>query len=61
MEIMTTIKFVVLYGLEVFVITVVGATVLAGLYQLIRDQVRGAIGRRRESRVPAPVMGRKSE
>jgi hypothetical protein len=47
---MLTIKFVALYGLLVFVMVVVGATMLAGLYQLIRDQVRGIADKAREGR-----------
>jgi hypothetical protein len=57
---MLTIKFVVLYGLEVFVVAVVGATVIAGLYQLIRDRVRGVLDKVRERRAPAPAAARKS-
>jgi hypothetical protein len=47
---MLTIKFVALYGLLVFVMVVVGATMLAGLYQLIRDQVRGIADKACEGR-----------
>jgi hypothetical protein len=57
---MLTIKFVVLYGLEVFVVAVVGATVIAGLYQLIRDRVRGVLDKVSERRAPAPAAARKS-
>jgi hypothetical protein len=49
MEIMETVKFVALYALEGFVIAVVGATVVAGVYQLIRDKVRFAAGSPRQS------------
>jgi hypothetical protein len=59
-SIMLAIKFVVLYGLEVFVVAVVGATVIAGLYQLIRDQVRGVLDEVRERRTSAPATARKS-
>jgi hypothetical protein len=59
-SIMLTIKFVTLYGLEVFVVAVVGATVIAGLYQLIRGPVRGILDKVRERRVPAPAAARKS-
>jgi hypothetical protein len=59
-SIMLTIKFVALYGLEVFVVAVVGATVIAGLYQLIRNQVRGVLARVRERRALAPAAPRKS-
>jgi hypothetical protein len=48
MEIMEAIKFVALYGLEIVVIVLVGVTLIAGLYQLIRDKVR-------ESRAPTPT------
>jgi regulator of protease activity HflC (stomatin/prohibitin superfamily) len=44
-NIMLTVKFVIMYGLVAFVVAVVGATLIAGLYQLIRDQVRGILGR----------------
>ena len=60
MELMAAIKFLVLYALELFVIAVVGVTLIAGLYQLVRDQVRTALSRVRESRVPAPTTVRKS-
>jgi len=40
MEIMEVIKFVMMYGLEIVVVALVGITVLAGLYQLVRDRVR---------------------
>ena len=40
METMEAVKFVALYGLEVIVIALVGVTLLAGLYQLIREKVR---------------------
>jgi hypothetical protein len=49
-SIMLTIKFVMMYGFMVFVVAVVGATVLAGLYQLIRDQVQGIVDKAREGR-----------
>lgn len=45
MELVLALKFVVLYALEVFVIAVVGAAVIAGLYQLVRNRVRSALGR----------------
>jgi regulator of protease activity HflC (stomatin/prohibitin superfamily) len=57
---MLTVKFVVLYGFEVFVVAVVGATVIAGLYQLIRSQVRVVVGRVRERRALAPAGARRS-
>jgi Na+-translocating ferredoxin:NAD+ oxidoreductase RnfG subunit len=57
-NIMLTVKFVVMYGLVVFVVAVVGATLIAALYQLIRDQVRGALTETSED--PAPVVVRKS-
>jgi len=40
---METIKFIEFYAMEVIVIGTVALTVLAGLYQLIRDKVRGAV------------------
>ncbi len=57
---MLTVKFVVLYGFEVFVVAVVGATVIAGLYQLVRSQVSGVLDRVRERRAPVPAAARKS-
>jgi len=42
---METIKFIEFYAMEVIVIGTVALTVLAGLYQLIRDKLRGATGR----------------
>ncbi len=48
-SIMLTIKFVVLYVSEVFVVAVVGAVVIAGLYQSVRDWVA-------ERRVSAPAV-----
>ena len=60
-SIMSTIKFVAMTGLIVFVVLVVGATVIAGLYQLIRDKVHSLVGKVRESRVPRfPAVSRKS-
>lgn len=57
-NIMLTVKFVLMYGLVVFVVAVVGATLIAALYQLIRDQIRGALIETSEE--PAPVVVRKS-
>ena len=37
--IMLSIKFLMFYALEFVVVVLVGATVIAGLYQLIRDKV----------------------
>jgi hypothetical protein len=39
-SIMLTIKYVLFCGFEVFVVATVGATVIAGVYQVIRDRVR---------------------
>ena len=39
MEIMEAIKFVMMYGLEIIVVALVGVTLLAGLYQLVRERV----------------------
>jgi Na+-translocating ferredoxin:NAD+ oxidoreductase RnfG subunit len=60
METMETVKFVALYALEAFVIALVGATVLAGIYQLVRDKIRLAQGSASKDRVPAPVTSQKS-
>lgn len=56
MEFMAAIKFLAFYALEVFVVGVVAATVIAGLYELVRDQVRSSLSEVRESRVPAPSL-----
>jgi formate hydrogenlyase subunit 4 len=48
---MEAIKYVAMYGLEITVVVLVGVTLIAGLYQLIRDKVRA----RTESRTTAPV------
>jgi len=40
-NIMWMVKMGLLYGLEIFVVAVVGVTIIAGLYQLIRSRVRG--------------------
>lgn len=37
---MLSIKYVMFLALEVFVFAVIGATLIAGLYQVIRDRVR---------------------
>jgi hypothetical protein len=39
-SIMLTVKFVLFYGMQAVVIAVVGVTLIAGLYQLVRDKVR---------------------
>jgi hypothetical protein len=57
---MLTIKFVALYGLEVFVVAVVGATLIAGLYQLVRNQVRSVLNKVRERQALAPASARRS-
>lgn len=44
-----TLKFVALYALEIFVIAMVGAVVIAGLYQLARNQVRATLSRTEDS------------
>jgi hypothetical protein len=46
-SIMLAVKFVLFYGMQAVVIAVVGVTLIAGLYQLVRDKVRAA-------RVPTP-------
>ena len=40
-----TVKFVAMYGPVVFVVAAVGVTLIAGLYQLVRDQVPGALAK----------------
>jgi len=44
-----TIKFVAMVACEVFAIAVVGAALIAGLVQLVRDQFRG-------HRAPTPAL-----
>jgi hypothetical protein len=58
-NIMLTVKFVIMYGLVVFVVAVVGATLIAGLYQLIRDQVRGALSKASEQRTTLATVQEK--
>lgn len=58
---MEAIKFLVFYALEVFVVGVVGVTLIAGLYQLVREQVRSALSRAREGRVPALAVIREKD
>ncbi len=40
---MEIIKFVEFYGMEVLVASVAVATLLAGLYQFVRDKVGGSV------------------
>lgn len=47
MGIMEAVKFVAFYGLEVIVVGLVGVTLLAGVYQLVREKIH--------SRVSTPV------
>jgi len=42
MEIMEAIKFIAFYGLEITVVGLVGVTLFAGIYQLVRDKVSQA-------------------
>jgi Na+-translocating ferredoxin:NAD+ oxidoreductase RnfG subunit len=39
-SIMLAVKFVAFYGIQVVVVALVGVTLIAGLYQLVRDKVR---------------------
>jgi hypothetical protein len=39
-SIMLAIKYVIFFGMQAVVLGVVGITVLAGLYQLVRDKVQ---------------------
>jgi hypothetical protein len=59
-NIMLTVKLVALYGLEVFVVAMVGATVIVGLYQFLGGQIRGVLDRVRERRAPAPATARQN-
>ena len=49
MALMETVKFIMFYSMEIVVVVLVGITLFAGLYQLIRDKVR-------QSRGSAPVV-----
>ncbi len=40
---MEAIKFLAFYSLEVIVVALVGVTLLAGLYQLVRDKARSHV------------------
>ena len=48
MSTMEAIKYLMFYGMEIVVVALVGVTLFAGLYQLVRDKVR-------QSRVSTPV------
>jgi hypothetical protein len=39
-SIMLTVKFAIFYGFELFVVATLGAAMVAGLYQVIRDRIR---------------------
>jgi len=40
MVLMEAVKFIMFYGMEIVVVALVGVTLFAGLYQLVRDKVR---------------------
>jgi len=40
-SLMLTIKFVMFYAVEVFVVATLGAAVIAGLVQVIENRIRG--------------------
>ena len=40
MALVETAKFIMFYSMEIVVVVLVGITLFAGLYQLIRDKVR---------------------
>lgn len=44
-------KYVLFYGMQAIVVAVVAVTLIAGLYQLVRDKVRAA-------RIPTPKTTR---
>ena len=48
MALVETVKFIMFYSMEIVVVVLVGITLFAGLYQLIRDKAR-------QSRVSAPA------
>ena len=39
-SIMLTVKFVIFFALELFVLSVLGAALIAGLYQVVQDKIR---------------------
>ena len=39
-NILWTTKFVLFFAIEVFVVGTLGATLIAGLYQVVRDSIR---------------------
>jgi len=43
MSTMEAIKYLMFYGMEIVVVALVGITLFAGLYQLIRDKVRSRV------------------
>ena len=56
MSIMESVNFIMFYCLEIFVVALVGITLFAGLYQLIRDKVRQSRG---SALVVAPETARR--
>lgn len=51
MDTMLNIKFLEFLALELSVLGAIGAVLVAGLYQIVRDKVRGS--RRRDQIAPA--------
>jgi hypothetical protein len=58
---METFKLVVMYALEVIVVAVVGITLVAGVYQLARDQLRALTHRATQRQVPLAARAPKGE
>ena len=56
MSTMEAVKFIMFYGVEIIVVALVGITLFAGLYQLIRDKVRQSRG---SALVVAPETARR--
>jgi hypothetical protein len=59
-SILWTVKFVLFLAMEVFVVATVGAVLITGLYQFIRDRVHSIRDKVRENSIPALVAARKS-
>jgi Na+-translocating ferredoxin:NAD+ oxidoreductase RnfG subunit len=49
-NIMLTVKFAMFYGMQLVVVAIVGVTLIAGVYQLVRDKVSEA--RRHDQTAP---------
>lgn len=57
-SVMLTIKYLMFLALELFVFVVIGAVLVAGLYQIVRDKVRES--RRRDQVAPEAAGHRRA-